>query len=287
MKLASFSRANGNSYGAVVGDAVVDLGARLGARFPTLREAIAGDAVEKMKRLSVTDKPDMPLSAVRLRPPIPDPGKIICIGLNYREHAAESGAKIPEFPSLFIRLTNTLVAHNSAMVRPKLSDDFDFEGELLVVLAKGGRHINKAAALDHVLGYSCFNDGSIRDFQFKHSVSTGKNFPSTGGFGPWIVTRDEIPDPSALTLVTRLNGKEVQRSGTGDLIFDVPSIISYVSGFTALAPGDVIATGTPSGVGFARKPPLWLKPGDVIEVEISGIGRLSNPIVAEDAAAPG
>lgn len=281
MKLASFSYRDGDSYGIVVGgDGVVDVGHRLGDRFPTLRSAIAGGAVDDIARMA-EEPADLPLSSVKLKPPIPAPDKVVCIGLNYREHAAEAGAKVPQFPSLFLRLTNTLVASGGALVRPKLSCDFDFEGELAIVIGKAGRHIDKSAALDHVLGYSCFNDGSIRDFQFKHATATGKNFVSTGGFGPWIVTRDEIPDPSALTLTTRVNGAQVQHSGTNDLIFDVPSIIAYVSGFTPLTPGDVIATGTPSGVGFARKPPLWLKPGDVVEVEISRIGVLRNPVVAE------
>ncbi len=280
MKLASFSSATNTSYGVVAGDGIIDVGRRIGERFPTLRDAVSGRALDEIRR-HANDAPDLPLSAVKLLPPIPNPDKIVCVGLNYKEHAAEAGAAIPEFPMLFVRLTNTLAAHDSPMIRPKLSGDFDYEAELVIVMAKGGRHIAKAAALDHVLGYSCFNDGSIRDFQFKHSLAAGKNFPATGGFGPWIVTRDEIPDPSALTISTRVNGKEVQRSGIDDLIFDVPSIIAYVSGFTPLEPGDVIATGTPSGVGFARKPPLWLKAGDVVEVEISGIGVLRNPVVAE------
>jgi 2-keto-4-pentenoate hydratase/2-oxohepta-3-ene-1,7-dioic acid hydratase in catechol pathway len=280
MKLASFSDRDKDSYGVVVGDGLVDAGRRLGDRFPTLRSAIAGGAIDDIARMA-KEKADLPLAAVTLKPPIPNPDKIVCIGLNYKEHAAEAGAKVPQFPSLFLRLTNTLVASGSALVRPKLSGDFDFEGELAIVIGKAGRHIAAAQAFDHVLGYSCFNDGSIRDFQFKHATATGKNFVSTGGFGPWIVTRDEIPDPSALTLTTRVNGTQVQHSGVNDLIFDVPSIIAYVSGFTPLVPGDVIATGTPSGVGFARKPPLWLKPGDVVEVEISRIGVLRNSVVEE------
>ena len=280
MKLASFSQGDKDSYGVVVDDGIVDVGRRLGDRFPTLRGAIAGGALCDIARLA-TEKADLPLTDAKLKPPIPNPDKIVCIGLNYKEHAAEAGAKVPQFPSLFLRLTNTLVASGSPLVRPKLSGDFDFEGELAIVIGTAGRHIEKSAALDHVLGYSCFNDGSIRDFQFKHATATGKNFVSTGGFGPWIVTREEIPDPSALTLTTRVNGTQVQHSGVNDLIFDVPSIIAYVSGFTQLLPGDVIATGTPSGVGFARKPPLWLKAGDVVEVEISRIGVLRNPVIAE------
>jgi 2-keto-4-pentenoate hydratase/2-oxohepta-3-ene-1,7-dioic acid hydratase in catechol pathway len=282
MKLACFSSRNKSSYGVVVGGGIVDAGRRLGDRFPTLRSAIAGGALDEIAKLA-NEPADLPLASVKLLPPIPDPDKIVCIGLNYREHAAEAGAKIPQFPSLFLRLTNTLVASGSPLVHPRLSGDFDFEGELAIVIGKAGRHIAKADALGHVLGYSCFNDGSIRDFQFKHATATGKNFVSTGGFGPWIATSDEILDPATLTLTTRLNGAQVQHSGVNDLIFDVRSIIAYVSGFTPLLPGDVIATGTPSGVGFARKPPLWLKAGDVVEVEISKIGVLRNPVVAETA----
>ena len=168
-------------------------------------------------------------------------------------------------------------------MRPSLSSDFDYEGELAVVMGRAGRHIKAADALDHVAGYACFNDGSLRDYQRQHSVAVGKNFLAPGGFGPWLVSRDEIPDPSQLTLMTRLNGVEVQRGDTADMIFSVPQIISYVSAFTPLEPGDVISTGTPPGVGMAHKPPLWLKPGDVVEVEISKICVLRNSVVAEGA----
>jgi len=281
MKLASFTARGAESYGLVVGDGLVDLRARLPA-CPTLRAALAADALGEIAGARGA-KPDLALTDVTLLPPIPQPDKIVCIGLNYRAHAAEAGLKVPEHPSLFLRLTNTLVPHGGALVRPSLSSDMDYEGELAVVIGRGGRHIPRASALDHVAGYACFNDGSLRDYQFKHSVAVGKNFVKTGGFGPWLVTRDEIPDPSRLTLVTRLNGGEVQRGDTADMIFDVPAIVAYVSAFTRLEPGDVISTGTPPGVGLARKPPLWLKPGDVVEVEISGIGVLGNTVVAESA----
>ncbi len=281
MKLVSFSAAGRNSWGAVVGDGIVDLGRRLGARHPTLRSAIAGDALAGAAADIADASPDVALSQVELLPPIPDPDKIICAGRNYRAHAAEAGGAPPENPQVFLRLTNTLVGHGSAMVRPRISGDFDYEGELALVIGKPGRHIAKADALGYVFGYACFNDGSIRDIQFKHSIAAGKNFHRTGGFGPWIVTADEIPDPTRLTLATRLSGKEVQHTGIDDLIFDIPTLISYCSDWTPLLPGDVIATGTPEGVGFARKPPLWMQPGDVVEVEISHIGVLRNPIVAE------
>src|SRR5713226_7384618 len=200
MKLASFTASGRASYGLLVDGGLVDLGARLGARYPTLRAALAGDALGEMAR-SAGAKPDIALAQATLLPPIPQPDKIVCIGLNYRAHAAEAGLKVPEHPSLFLRLTNTLVPHGGALVRPSLSSDMDYEGELAVVIGRGGRHIPRAQALDHVAGYACFNDGSLRDYQFKHSVAVGKNFVATGGFGPWLVTRDEIPDPSRLTLI--------------------------------------------------------------------------------------
>ena len=279
MKLISFKADGQSSYGAVVGEGVWDFGSRLGASYPTLRTAIAGGVLGRAELLK--GPADHALSKLTLLPPIPDPDKMICIGLNYRDHAAEGGFKIPEYPSLFARINNTLVGSGSPMIRPKMSSDYDYEGELVVVIGRGGRHIAAKDALSHVFGYSCFNDGSLRDIQFKHSLTAGKNFHCTGGFGPWITTADQIPDPSKLTLITRLNGREVQKKGIDDMIFDVPAIIEYVSKWTPLEPGDVIATGTPEGVGFARKPPLWMKAGDVVEIEISSIGVLTNPIVDE------
>ncbi len=277
MKLVSFSSSGRDSYGAVVEGVVVDLGRRLGERYPTLRAAIAGGALGRLAGEVKTAKPDFTLAQVTLLPPITDPDKIICAGRNYRAHAAEAGGAPPENPQVFLRLVNTLVAHDQPMVCPKISGDFDYEGELALIIGKPGRHIAKADALSHIFGYTLFNDGSIRDIQFKHSISAGKNFHKTGGFGPWIVTADEIPDPTRLQLATRLNGREVQHT----LIFDIPTLISYCSDWTPLVAGDVISTGTPEGVGFARKPPLWMKPGDVVEVEIGGIGVLRNPIIAE------
>ena len=272
MKLVSFTAAGRNSYGVMVGDGIVDLGRRLGDRYPTLRTAIAGDALGRAAADAKSATPDVALSQVTLLPPITDPDKIICAGRNYRAHAAEAGGAPPENPQVFLRLVNTLVAHNQPMVCPKISGDFDYEGELALVIGKPGRHIAKADALSHVFGYTLFNDGSIRDIQFKHSIAAGKNFHATGGFGPWIVTADEIPDPTRLHLVTRLNRQQVQHTGIDDLIFDIPTLISYCSDWTPLVAGDVISTGTPEGVGFARRPPLWMKPGDVVEVEIGEIG---------------
>jgi 2-keto-4-pentenoate hydratase/2-oxohepta-3-ene-1,7-dioic acid hydratase in catechol pathway len=279
MKLASYKTSGTATYGVVVEDGVIDLPQRLGV--PTLRAALAAHALSEIARAAKGAKPDRALDEVAWLPPIPDPDKIICIGLNYRAHAAEAGVKVPDNPSVFIRLRSTLVPHGGALVRPRLSSDMDYEAELAVIIGRGGRHIAEDDALAHVAGYSCFNDASIRDYQFKHSLAVGKNFAATGGFGPWLVTADEIPDPSRLTLRCRLNGAEVQHGRTDDLIFTVPWIVSYLSTITELAPGDVIATGTPHGVGFARKPPLWMKPGDTVEIDISSIGVLRNRVVAE------
>ncbi|MBV8934773.1 MAG: fumarylacetoacetate hydrolase family protein, partial [Alphaproteobacteria bacterium] len=187
MKLISFAASGRNSYGVLVGDGIVDLGRQLGERFPTLRAAIAGGVLDHATTEYTSAAPDIALSRVTLLPPITDPDKIICAGRNYRAHAAEAGGPPPENPQVFLRLVNTLVAHNQPMVCPKISGDFDYEGELALVIGKPGRHIAKSAALSHVFGYTCFNDGSIREIQFKHSIAAGKNFYATGGFGPWIV----------------------------------------------------------------------------------------------------
>jgi 2-keto-4-pentenoate hydratase/2-oxohepta-3-ene-1,7-dioic acid hydratase in catechol pathway len=278
MKLVSYVADGKNCFGVVVGEGVVTMNGKL--RYAGLREALTSDGLEAMRRALEDARPDHKLTDVRLLPAIPDPHKILCAGINYRSHAAETGRELPKQPSMFIRFTDTLTGHDGEMIRPSVSDHFDFEGELAVVIGRGGRHIPAARALEHVAGYTCFVDGSVRDFQ-KFSVTSGKNFPATGPLGPWIVTTDEIPDPAKLTLITRLNGKEMQHSGTDLLIYSVPQIIAFCSDFTALMPGDVIATGTPEGVGHRRSPPLWMKAGDVLEVEISGIGTLRNRIVDE------
>ena len=280
MKLASYIADGKGAFGAVVGDGVVTMNDRLGSRYGSLRDAIAGGAVAEMRRLAESAAPDRKLSSLRFLPVIPNPEKIMCVGINYKSHAAEHGTEAPKLPNIFTRFVNTLVAHEGEMIRPKVSTNFDFEGELALVIGKGGRHIGPDRALAHVAGYTCFVDGSVRDYQ-KFSVTSGKNFPGTGPLGPWLVTSDEIPDPSRLTLMTRLNGKEVQRSPTDLLIYSIPQIIAFCSDFTALAPGDLISTGTPEGVGHSRKPPLWMKAGDTLEVEISGIGVLRAHVVDE------
>ena len=278
MKLLSFRTDGKEFFGAVSGDGVVTLNKRIGQL--NLRAALEAGKMEAMRKAAGESKPDHKLGDVKYQPVIPRPGKILCAGINYRSHAAETGRELPMQPSMFVRFADTLVGHGGEMIRPAVSDNFDFEGELALVIGKAGRHIKAEGALDHVAGYTCFVDGSVRDYQ-KFSVTSGKNFPATGPLGPWLVTTDEIPDPSKLTLTTRLNGVEMQHSPTDLLIYSIPQIIAFCSDFTALSPGDVIAPGTPEGVGHSRKPPLWMKAGDVLEVEISGVGTLRTHIVDE------
>ncbi|WP_293883260.1 fumarylacetoacetate hydrolase family protein [Sphingomonas sp.] len=221
------------------------------------------------------------LSTVELLPPVPHPGKIICIGLNYRAHAIEGGNPIPDYPAVFLRVNTSLTAPEGNITYPECSDQLDYEAELAVVIGKTATSVSVADALDYVAGYSCFNDGSVRNYQRKSTQWTmGKNFDCTGGFGPALVTPDELPaGASGLRIVTRLNGSVMQDSDTADMIFDVASLIATLSEAMTLEPGDVIATGTPSGVGYARKPPVFMKPGDVCEIEIERIGVLTNTIV--------
>ena len=280
MKLASYLVDGQAAFGVVREDGVITMGERRGIPAASLKQALAEGLLAQIAAAADKARPDHKLTDITFLPVIPDPELIACAGINYRSHASETGRDIPKQPSMFIRRANTLVGHEGAMVRPNVSTHFDFEGELAVVIGRGGRHIAAEQALDHVAGYTCFVDGSVRDYQ-KFSVTAGKNFPATGPLGPWIVTRDEIPDPTRLTLTTRLNGVEMQHSATDLLIYSIPQIVAFCSDFTDLAPGDVIATGTPEGVGHRRTPPLWMKPGDVLEVEITGIGVLRNRIVDE------
>jgi 2-keto-4-pentenoate hydratase/2-oxohepta-3-ene-1,7-dioic acid hydratase in catechol pathway len=282
MKLASFVTAGGASYGIVKDRGVIDLGRRLDDRWPTLRALIAGGALAEAGRAAQAATPDLPLEGLEFAPVIPDPDKIICVGLNYRAHVEETGRTVTEKPALFARFAGSQVGHLRPLVKPKASDEFDYEGELAVVMGRGGRHIPAARALERVAGYSCYNEGSIRDWQ-RHTSQflAGKTFAGTGGFGPWLVTTDEIPDPSRLTLETRLNGQVVQHTTTDLMITPVPALIAYISTILPLLPGDVVVSGTCGGVGWKRNPPLFMRPGDVAEVEISGIGVLRNPVVAE------
>ena len=279
MKLLSFETDAGTSYGRLEDHGVIDLGQRLATKYPDLRTLLEESGQAEAEAIASVDV-DYRLGEISYQQVIPNARRIICIGLNYREHAAEMGLKFPEHPSLFSKWPDALVGHEKDIVCPKASKNFDFEGELAFIIGTPGRHISVGEAMGHVAGYTPFLDGSVRDFQ-DHSVIAGKNFQHSGACGPWLTTADEISNPMELRLTTRLNGEVVQDETTAQLYYTVPDIIAYVSQFTPLHPGDVIATGTPSGVGAGRKPPLWMQPGDRIAVEISGLGELANNVVAE------
>jgi len=282
MRLLSFERKGRRGFGVVVGQGVVDAAARLAGKPGGLREALAAGASPELARLA-NAAPDFSLDEIVFAPVIPDPAaKVLCVGINYLPHIQEMGRERPERPVLFVRFLDSIVGHGQPLLRPRESEQLDYEGELAVVIGKRARRVSRERALDYVAGYSCFNDGSVRDYQ-RHSpqFTPGKNFHASGAFGPWLVTADEILDPRKLTLTTRLNGAVMQHESVGELCFDVPQLIEYCSTFAQLEPGDVIVTGTPGGVGAGRKPPVWMKPGDTVEVEISGIGTLRNPVAAD------
>lgn len=226
--------------------------------------------------------------AIAMLPPVTDPDKILAIGFNYRGHLIETGTPLPDYPSVFVRFPSSQVGHDQPVVAPAISTEFDFEGELAVVIGRPAWRVDAADAMDHVAGYSCFAENSVRDFQMHARQATaGKNFLASGAIGPWLTTADEVGDPSALELTTRLNGEVVQHDKLTSLIFSIPDLIAYISSFTRLLPGDIIATGTPDGVGFLRDPKIWLAPGDVMEVDIPGVGLLRNSVVAETPEAVG
>jgi 2-keto-4-pentenoate hydratase/2-oxohepta-3-ene-1,7-dioic acid hydratase in catechol pathway len=273
MRIVTF-RQNGNiRHGVRIGDTI--------HVYPDAMSAV--DLALRSASLSAGE--EAAIGDVELLPPVPNPGKIICIGLNYRAHAIEGGNPIPDYPAVFMRCTTSLAAPGGAMIYPECSDKLDYEAELAVIIGKTARNVAAANALDHVAGYSCFNDGSVRDYQRKSTQWTmGKNFDGTGGFGPDLVTPDELPaGASGLRIVARLNGEIMQDSNTGDMIFDVATLIATLSEAMTLEPGDVIATGTPSGVGYARTPPVFMCLGDVTEIEIECIGTLSNTVARRAA----
>lgn len=286
MRLASYRLPEGRAtYGLVVegGRGLVELPRHgLGAHV-TLKAALqAGAVTSDALRAVATQPPDVSVDAVMLLPPIPRPDKILCVGVNYVAHREETGRSESKYPVLFTRFANTQVGHGQPLVRPRVSTMFDFEGELAVVIGRAGRHIPKERALEHVAGYACYMDASVRDWQ-QHTpqFTPGKNFVGTGGFGPFLVTAEEVGDPSKLELSTTVNGQRMQHATTDLMIFDVPALIAYITTFTELMPGDVIATGTPGGVGWKRTPPIYLKPGDVVEVSISRVGQLRSPVIGE------
>ena len=280
MKYVSFIRNGRPGWGCMVGDGVADLGARSVGRFADLRTFIAAGMPQELPKNARA--PDFSMEEVELAPVIPNPDKIVMAAVNYRDDTTDP-ERIPPYPVLFLRLPSSQIGHGAPLIQPRSSRKLDFEGELAVIIGTGGRHIPTDQAMAHVAGYSIYNDGSVRDWQkHSHQFTAGKNFTGTGAFGPWMVTADVLPIMQAgVSLVTRVNGVEKQRTHSSRMIFDIPYLISYISTFAPLVSGDVIVTGTCTGFGTTRQPPEFLAPGDVVEVEIEGIGLLSNPVAAE------
>lgn len=280
MKLLSFKCEDQASWGAVVDGGVVDLGARHADQYPDLKSFIAAGMPGAV--LADLGASEINLDNLELAPVIPNPDKIVLAAINYWEDDSDPD-NVPSYPVLFLRLPSSQIGHGAPLIQPRSSDKLDFEGELAVIIGKRGRHIDAAQAMDHVAGYACYNDASIRDWQkHSHQFTPGKNFVGTGAFGPWMVQTDDVRiDTDGLKLVTRVNGIEKQRTNTSRMIFDIPYLISYISTFSPLEPGDVIVTGTCTGFGITRDPKEFLSPGDVVEVEIEGIGVLSNRVHAE------
>jgi len=282
MKLLSFTRLGQPGFGVVVDGGIIDLTNKLAPGLATLKEAIATTALASAAAYAKGRQVDFAWSDFTLLPVIPDAGKILCVGLNYEDHKKETNRPDVEFPTIFTRFADTQVAHRQAMIKPDRSERFDYEGEMAIIIGKGGRNISQDKALDHIAGYACYNEGSVRNYQRHTSqFAPGKNFPGTGAFGPYMVTPDEVGDYTELPIQTRLNGEVMQDARLSDLIFPLPVLISYISEFTALTSGDVIVTGTPGGVGDKREPPVYMFPGDVVEVEIGCLGKLVNPIMSE------
>jgi 2-keto-4-pentenoate hydratase/2-oxohepta-3-ene-1,7-dioic acid hydratase in catechol pathway len=280
MKYASYEHENEVGFGAVTGDRVAPLAS---GSCRTLREAIAQWGMQELAERASRARSGLPLGSVQLRQPITDPDKILCVGLNFFAHAEEAGLSIPKFPSVFARFPGSQVAHGQAAVLPRWSDQFDFEAELAVIIGRRTSQVMEAQAMDAVAGYSCFAENSVRNWQ-KHTtqVTPGKNFHRSGAFGPWLVSADEVGDPARLEVIGRLNGQQVQRDRIANLIFPISRLIAYISSFAVLEPGDVIVTGTPAGVGMARKPPLYMRAGDVFEVEIPRVGTLRHTVIEQN-----
>jgi 2-keto-4-pentenoate hydratase/2-oxohepta-3-ene-1,7-dioic acid hydratase in catechol pathway len=285
MKLLSFETSGGQRFGAVVGAGIVDLTGKLGPKVGDLRAALAADALGRIRELSAKAKPDFALEEVALLPPIPFPEKIICVGVNYGNRNAEykDGSEQSKYPSIFLRFPGSFVGHRRNLVRPPESPQLDYEGEIAIVIGKAGRRVSEKDALSHIAGLACVNEGTIRDWtrHGKFNVTQGKNFDASGAVGPWMVTADEFRGYDDLRLTTRVNGEIRQNDTTANLIFPFRHLIHYISTWTTLKPGDVIATGTPVGAGVRFDPPRFLKPGDVVEIEVPGIGVLSNTVVDE------
>jgi 2-keto-4-pentenoate hydratase/2-oxohepta-3-ene-1,7-dioic acid hydratase in catechol pathway len=283
MKLVTFDHASRISYGIVADGGVIDAGARLGPALPDLRAVLRADALEKVAALA-TLPADVALDAITILKPIPCPTKTVCVGVNYAGRNAEykDGAEPPKFPSLFLRLPDSFVADQQPMVRPPESTQFDYEGEIAVVIGRPGRRIPRESALSHIAGYTVCNEGTVRDWckHGKFNVTAGKNFVRSGAIGPFLVTKDEVGD-RPLRIITRVNGEIRQDETTEQMIFSIPALISYISTFCAFEPGDIVVTGTPTGAGVRFDPPRYLVPGDRVEVEVPGVGTLRNVVVDE------
>jgi 2-keto-4-pentenoate hydratase/2-oxohepta-3-ene-1,7-dioic acid hydratase in catechol pathway len=284
-RIATFSVNGSIKYGAVAEGGIVDLSARFGRDYPTLREVIAAGALQKLTDEAVRHSPDHAIDAVTWLPPIPAPEKIICIGVNYPDRNAEykDGQDAPKYPSMFMRTPRSFVGHNTPLIRPKASPQLDYEGEVVLVIGKAGRHITESTALDHIAAVTLCNEGTIRDWvrHAKFNVTQGKNFDATGSLGPWLVPYTGESQIADIRLTTRVNGETRQDDRTGRLIFGFRYLINYISTFTTLVPGDVIVTGTPTGAGARFDPPRYLMPGDVVEVEADNIGVLRNGVIDE------
>tara|TARA_Y100000389_G_scaffold100628_1_gene97350 strand:- start:2395 stop:3294 length:900 start_codon:yes stop_codon:yes gene_type:complete len=281
MKLVSFSRLGKARFGAVVKDGVIDLTGKLDPDVNTIKELVSLHMEDQAEEFIAGKNKDLSFSDIIFLPVIPDPEKIMCVGLNYVEHKKETGRPDVDNPTIFTRFADSQVAHMQPMIKPDNSDRFDYEAEMAIIIGKGGRFISEDEALNHIAGYACYNDGSIRNYQRHTSQYTpGKTFPGTGGFGPYMVTPSEVGDYRKLPIELRLNGNIMQKATLADLIFPIPRLISYISEFTALSSGDVIVTGTPGGVGDKRNPPVYMVPGDIVEVDIGMLGVLRNPIIA-------
>jgi 2-keto-4-pentenoate hydratase/2-oxohepta-3-ene-1,7-dioic acid hydratase in catechol pathway len=281
MKFATFKAHGTATWGVIDGADAVDLGTVLRDRYPDLKSVIASNVLHEAAE-QAGDARRFPLAEIEWLPVIPNPDKILCVGLNYEMHRKETGRAEVDNPTIFTRFANSQTGHLANIIRPRVSHELDFEGELAIIIGKAGRYISRADAWSHIAGYACYNDGSVRDFQrHTHQFTPGKNFPDTGAFGPWMMTPDELGELGPLRIQTRVNGQVVQDATFEQMIFDIPRVIEYCSSFTRLEPGDVIATGTPGGVGAKRTPPLWLKPGDTVEVEIDHLGTLRNGIADE------
>jgi 2-keto-4-pentenoate hydratase/2-oxohepta-3-ene-1,7-dioic acid hydratase in catechol pathway len=279
MAFVSFIAEGRTTYGIARPDGVFDLGRRIGATLPDLRSLLTAQSLGLATSLPAPTTTDYATGQFTYLPILPNPSKILCVGLNYEEHRVETGRKKADYPTLFTRFADTLTGHQTPMLLPASSSAFDYEGELAVIIGKHGFHVPEDKAMDIVAGYSLFNDGSIRDWQ-RHTAqfTPGKNFPATAGFGPCLITPDEAGPLEQKSLQTHLNGQLVQSAHLGDMIFSIAQVIAYITAFTALSPGDVIATGTPGGVGFTREPPLYMRSGDTVTITIEGIGTLTNTI---------